>query len=148
MIGRKSNMSEGNYAGDVSPREAFEILAGDEAAVLIDVRTPAEWEWVGLPDLRPVGRSPLLVAWKLWPGGVQNTEFVGQVKEAGVASEAPVLLLCRSGQRSRDAAIALTAAGFQRCYNISDGFEGQKDVDGHRGTNSGWKHEGLPWVQG
>jgi rhodanese-related sulfurtransferase len=76
-----------------------------------------------------------------------NDRFVAEVEALGVERDSPVLLLCRSGQRSRAAAIALTAAGFGPCYNVAEGFEGPHDAARHRGTSAGWKARGLPWAQ-
>jgi len=137
-----------DYAGDLDSRAAYDVLRADQKAVLVDVRTEPEWEYVGRPDLKALGREPVLVPWKRWPEMVVRASFVDEVRAAGISPDQPVLLLCRSGQRSRDAAIALTRAGFKVCFNISDGFEGPKDPDGHRNTVSGWRAAGLPWAQG
>ncbi len=136
------------YAGDVTSQEAWRVLQEDEAAVLVDVRTQPEWTFVGLPDLSNVGRRPLCVEWQAYPEMAVNAGFVAAVEAANVGKNATVLLLCRSGARSRNAAIALTEAGYQRCFNVADGFEGPHDSDGHRGTQVGWKAAGLPWKQG
>lgn len=136
------------YAGDISPGEAWRILNDDPAAVLIDVRTPAEWNYVGVPDLSSVGKQPLFVPWLFFPSMELNRDFVEHLESAGLDREAPLLFVCRSGARSRSAAIAMTARGFNKCYNIASGFEGDADKTRHRGTVSGWKAEGLPWVQG
>jgi len=139
-------MSDESYAGDVMPAEAWKILKETPDAVLVDVRTDAEWRFVGIPDLVPVGKQVHLVQWQLYPDGRPNPDFVGTV--AGLLEmEQPVLFLCRSGARSRAAAMALTAAGYGPCYNVAQGFEGDKDADGHRGRVGGWKHAGLPWRQ-
>lgn len=138
-------MSEG-YAGDIDPKAAWELLCTDASAALIDVRTPAEWAYVGVPNLGELGKRPVLVPWLDFPAMQINQHFVAQVSET-VPADAPVVLLCRSGVRSRAAAIALTAAGFGPCYNIASGFEGDPDAERHRGTVSGWKVEGLPWIQ-
>ena len=138
------------YAGDLNPKEVWEMLARDPAAQLVDVRTEAEWNFVGVPDLGPHGRQPILCEWQRFPPG-SNPRFVEQVDEALKAANykkgTPLFFLCRSGGRSRAAAIAMTAAGFGPCFNISDGFEGGLDSERHRGTAGGWKSEGLPWVQ-
>lgn len=139
-------MSE-RYAGDVSPQTAWEILTDDPSAVLVDVRTDAEWKYVGTPDLSGVGKEPLLVPWKLFPEMEQNETFVEAVEAAGIGRDDTILLICRSGQRSASAAAALTERGFQRCYNVAEGFEGDKDDEGHRGSLGGWKVRGLPWAQ-
>ncbi len=139
-------MSE--YAGDVSPTETWTALKDDPTAVLIDVRTPAEWAYVGLPDVASIGKLVLTVAWQTWPDGQQNPAFIAEAQEQGLKLGQPVYLLCRSGVRSLAAAKALTEAGYGPCYNIAGGFEGPLDPARHRGTLAGWKVEGLPWRQG
>ena len=139
---------DGPYAGDITPTEAWEILKARPEAVLIDVRTPAEWTYVGLPDLGAAGKEPLLVPWVLFPSMTINPDFGAEVESAVADHEAPLLFLCRSGARSRAAAIAMTARGYRSCYNVATGFEGDPDSQRHRGTISGWKVENLPWVQG
>jgi rhodanese-related sulfurtransferase len=135
------------YAGDLGPQEAFELLEKDPDAVLVDVRTDAEWAYVGVPDLSGLGRDVVLVQWESFPDHAPNPDFVGDLRRAGLRPEAPVAFLCRSGVRSKAAAEAATAAGWAAAYNVSGGFEGPPDGDGHRGTRSGWKAAGLPWRQ-
>jgi rhodanese-related sulfurtransferase len=137
-----------SYAGDISPRQAWEMLAAEPAAVLIDVRTPAEWNYVGIPDLAPVGKKPLFVPWMFFPSMEVNPQFAAHLETAHIDPDAPLLFICRSGARSRSAAITMTARGYNRCYNIASGFEGDPDPTRHRGTLNGWKVDGLPWVQG
>lgn len=137
-----------NYAGDVDVSETWRRLSTEADAVLIDVRTMAEWNYVGLPDLSSLQKQVLASEWKIFPSMHLNPNFQRQVEAAGIAKDAAIFLICRSGQRSRDAAIALTAAGYQNCHNVTAGFEGDKDMTGHRGTVSGWKFAGLPWSQG
>ena len=134
------------YAGDLTPDEAFELLRDDPRAVLVDVRTTAEWSYVGVPDLSQLGRDAVLAEWVSFPGGAPNPAFLATVTEAA-AKDAPVVFLCRSGVRSVAAANAATAAGFTAAYNITEGFEGPADEAGHRGTSAGWKVRGLPWRQ-
>jgi rhodanese-related sulfurtransferase len=141
-------MTSDGYAGDVTSVEAMEILKRDETAVLLDVRSDAEWTFVGRPDLSALGREPVMISWQTFPGMAPNGGFVLGVSRSVEDKTVPVLVLCRSGQRSRSAAIALTAAGFSDCRNISDGFEGPKDDNGHRNTVTGWRASGLPWQQG
>ena len=141
-------MTEGPYAGDVDSRQALDILRDNPRAVLVDVRSAPEWEFVGRPDLSGLGREPVLISWQTFPGMARNEAFVDEVGGAGVTPDQVILLLCRSGQRSKHAAIALTEDGYQHCFNISDGFEGPKDEAGHRNTVSGWRASGLPWAQG
>jgi rhodanese-related sulfurtransferase len=116
--------------------------------VLVDVRTDAEWKYVGVPDTTPLGRKTVLIEWVSYPTGTRNDNFVDQLKEAGIAGgeNAPVIFLCRSGQRSIGAAEAATAAGIGPSYNVLDGFEGGLDAEGHRGA-VGWRALGLPWRQ-
>jgi rhodanese-related sulfurtransferase len=131
------------YQGDITAEEAFERLKSDPEAVVLDVQTQPEWVYVGVPAVDRLVR----VSWQLFPSGEINPKFVEMVRDAGVAPDMQVLCLCRSGQRSAEAARVLSAAGFRKCYNIADGFEGRRDEEGHRGTVEGWKFAGLPWVQ-
>lgn len=135
------------YAGDLGPRQAWELLTAERDARLVDVRTAAEWSYVGVPDLGTAGKEPLLVEWQRFPSGEVDPGFVDRIEAAGVPRTAPILLLCRSGVRSLAAARALTERGYTRAYNIAGGFEGPVDPDRHRGTLAGWKFEGLPWKQ-
>lgn len=128
---------------ELSLEQAWERLKADPDAVLIDVRTTAEWNFVGVPDLRSVDRQVRLVEWVGFPDGAPNPEFLNQATE-GLAPEQCVLLLCRSGARSRAAAAALGGAGFGDVHNVTAGFEGDLDADGHR--HGGWKDQ-LPWTQ-
>ncbi|HZB68577.1 MAG TPA: rhodanese-like domain-containing protein [Ornithinibacter sp.] len=136
-----------SYAGDVTPAEAYAAVTTGEDAVLVDVRTRAEWTFVGVPDLSAPGGALVLAEWSRYPDGNVNERFVDEVREAGLVPGRPVYLLCRSGVRSRSAAEALTAAGLGPAYNVAEGFEGPHDGNGHR-TVSGWKNAGLPWRQG
>lgn len=141
--------SSGNYAGDLSPQDAWNLLQSEPRAQLIDVRTGPEWSFVGLPDISSLGRTVHCVEWQNFPSMTQNGGFVSEVEHAiaGAPKDAPLLLLCRSGARSRSAAIALTAAGHTRAYNVATGFEGELDGARHRGIANGWKAAGLPWKQ-
>ena len=141
-------MAGDGYAGDIKPKAAWDILQKDPDACLIDVRTDAEWRYVGLPKLDKLGKATHCVSWQVFPDNRLNGGFVEQIKGAGIRPDQPLLLLCRSGQRSKNAAIALTAAGYRCCYNVAEGFEGDRDGTGHRGTVGGWKVAGLPWEQG
>ncbi len=136
-----------DYAGDITSAEAWQRLRDDPKAVLVDVRTTAEWQFIGLPDLSELGKQAVCVEWQTYPDMAVNGGFAAAMHNAGVDETATVLLLCRSGVRSRKAAIALTAAGFGECINVADGFEGPLDADGHRGSQIGWKASGLPWRQ-
>lgn len=147
IIGNTSMDQELAYAGDLSPWQAWDRLADDPVSRLIDVRTQPEWQFVGRPDLRQHGKEPVLLAWQLYPDMRPNPDFIADLERLGIGRDEPLLLLCRSGQRSRAAAAALTAAGFTAAFNIVDGFEGPRDEANHRGTSVGWKALDLPWVQ-
>jgi rhodanese-related sulfurtransferase len=130
------------YSGAVTPSEAAAMLSALPGATLIDVRTRAEWDFVG--------RVPgsILVEWNTYPDGSRNPAFLEQLRSVAANVEAPVLFLCRSGQRSDHAARAAHAAGYLRAYNVLEGFEGDKDASGQRGHVNGWRKARLPWVQG
>lgn len=128
------------YEGALTPKEAEELLQIHDAARLVDVRTAAELDWVG--------RIPgaIEVEWQRYPGGVPNTAFIADLQR--VAGETrPLLFLCRSGARSGAAAKAATEAGITPSFNILEGFEGDKNAEGHRGRLNGWRFNGLPWIQ-
>src|SRR5690606_29201861 len=123
---------------------------GNDRAVLVDVRTNAEWTYVGVPDLRPLGRRPVFVEWQRFPSREVDGDFVttltARLRAVGATPDDPLLFICRSGQRSLSAAETMARAGYV-AYNVSDGFEGPLDLGGHRGAVGGWKAAGLPWSQ-
>ena len=130
------------YAGAVTPQEAYALLQADIGVKLIDVRTHAERDWVGRPAIEEVQQTS--IEWNTYPGGIPNPDFLTQL--AQVATKDSVLLfLCRSGVRSRHAAKLATEHGYTRCFDILEGFEGDKDAQGHRKTVGGWCKAGLPW---
>lgn len=133
---------------DVDPTAVWEALENDPNAHLVDVRTDAEWNFVGLPDLRSAGKKPLTISWQVFPAMQVNGRFVEQLKATGLTPEHRIFFLCRSGGRSQAAAHAAQQAGFPQAYNIAHGFEGPPGPDGHRGGIAGWKASGLPWRQG
>ena len=135
-----------DYVGDLDPRQAWDLLSSDPAAVLVDVRTSAEWQWVGGADLSGLDKHTLGIEW-MTSAGERNHRFVDQLAEAGVGPDTPVLFLCRSGGRSAAAARAAATAGYTAAYNVAEGFEGDPDDAGHRGSVNGWKVSGLPWRQ-
>ena len=140
-------MTPQGYAGDLTPREAWQLLQAEPDAVLVDCRTRAEWSYVGVPDTGELARPLLAVEWQRFPTGQVNDRFVEELRAAlGDGPGGPLVFLCRSGVRSVAAARAATAAGLGRAYNVLDGFEGGLDADGHRGR-TGWRAEGLPWRQ-
>ena len=136
-----------SYAGDLTPQQAWDLLTSDENALLVDVRTDAEWAYVGIPDVRDrrargarrVGVVPVRAPEPAVPQAARRDR-------PGARRRRPVVFLCRSGVRSVAAANAATAAGFGPAYNVLEGFEGDVGADGHRG-HSGWRAAGLPWRQ-
>ncbi|WP_417069353.1 rhodanese-like domain-containing protein [Niveibacterium terrae] len=128
------------YSGALTPTEAHEVWQLAPGARLVDLRTHAELEWVG--------RVPgaIEIEWNTWPEGVRNPNFLAQLHHQ-VDPEALLLLLCRSGARSHYAALLAQQAGYATCYNILEGFEGDRDAHGQRGHIGGWRFAGLPWTQ-
>jgi rhodanese-related sulfurtransferase len=132
---------------NVPPTKVWEALKSDPKAQLVDVRTEAEWAYVGLPDLAPAGKQAVLIQWQVYPSMQVNGNFTDQLKQSGFTPEQHIYFICRSGQRSLAAAQAAQAAGFPHAYNVAEGFEGPPDGAGHRGTVAGWKARDLPWRQ-
>jgi rhodanese-related sulfurtransferase len=129
-----------SYEGALLPNEAFQVWRGISGAQLVDVRSKAEFDWIG--------RIPgaVEIEFSFYPGNVRNPGFLAQL-EAMVDKNAPVMFLCRSGGRSHNAAMLATQAGYRECYNVLEGFEGDRDTSGHRNTVGGWRAAGLPWQQ-
>jgi len=150
MDARMTSNSPLTYAGNLSPEDTWQRLQDDPTAILIDVRTPEEWAYVGIVDMTQIKRNAVFVPWLFYPRMDINRNFVPQVLEAAKPQneDTPLLLICRSGVRSAYAAHALTQMGYTQCYNVASGFEGDPNDDKHRGTINGWKVAGLPWVQG
>ncbi|MGR3514796.1 MAG: rhodanese-like domain-containing protein [Paracoccaceae bacterium] len=148
-------MGTGNSltVGEVDPVQAWDILKTESDSRLIDVRTRAEWQFVGVPDIGETSREPLFIEWSRFPDMSLNHAFAEEV-EAAIGQEAPgpLLFLCRSGARSLKAAMAVAGhyarkGGTLTCLNVAEGFEGDLDATGHRGDHNGWKARGLAWRQ-
>jgi rhodanese-related sulfurtransferase len=139
------------HIDDVPVEDVWARLEQDAGAVLIDVRTRAEWTFVGLPDLGSIGKRVLTVEWQTYPEGT-DAGFADRMTKAldaaGATKDSELFFICRSGARSRMAAEAIANAGYRRCRNVADGFEGPLDADRHRGRVAGWKAAKLAWVQG
>ncbi|MBI2319056.1 MAG: rhodanese-like domain-containing protein [Betaproteobacteria bacterium] len=129
------------YAGALLPGEAYALARQVPGAQIVDVRTQAEWDFVG--------RIPgaVLLQWNTYPGGAPNSGFVRELEEIIGRTQAPVMFICRSGHRSHHAAAAAAAAGFPQCFNVLEGFEGERNARGQRSSVSGWRFAGLPWEQ-
>jgi rhodanese-related sulfurtransferase len=132
---------------NVAPTVTWEALQADANAQLVDVRTDAEWNFVGVPELGAAGKQAILIPWQVYPTMQRNPGFEDNLQQAGLTAEHRIYFICRSGARSMAAAQAAQAAGFPHVFNVADGFEGPPDVQGHRGGTAGWKAEGLPWRQ-
>ena len=144
--------SEAVHIEDVPVEEAWARLEKDPASVLLEVRTHAEWTFVGLPDLGKIGKRVLTVEWQTSPDSKIDAGFserlTAVLDAAGATKDSELLFICRSGARSRMAAEAMAGAGYRQCRNVADGFEGPLDASRHRGQVAGWKAAGLSWVQG
>jgi len=140
-----------DYGGDLSVGECWELLAADNDTALIDVRTRAEWAFVGMPDLADGMKQLVLQEWQAFPDMAVDGDFPArlqqQLAKIGANENSNLCFLCRSGARSMAAARAMTAIGYAKSYNVSCGFEGDLDDQGHRGRVNGWKADGLPWRQ-
>ena len=131
-----------SYAGALLPKEAYAMLRSVRGSVLVDVRTQAEWYWVG----RVPGAA--MVEWTTYPGGARNPDFLAQLRALVPPTPAPMMFICRSGNRSHHAAALATEAGYPNSFNVLEGFEGDRDTQGHRNSVNGWRVAGLPWEQG
>lgn len=143
VVGRPAQ----GYAGDLTPEEAWRLLGENQDAVLVDVRTAPEWSFVGVPDLAKLDKQAAFVSWQVFPAMNVNPDFAAEIADTVAKKDAPLIFVCRSGGRSKAAAISMTERGYSRCYNLLDGFEGALDAGAHRGTTGGWKVKGLPWKQ-
>lgn len=138
---------------EMTPVQAYEALSNDDKAVLVDVRTKAEWAFIGLPDLSGLGRSVIPVEWTSFPTMTPNDQFADDLLNAvGGTWPDHCLFICRSGARSMSAAqtvarVATAQGRAVQCTNVAEGFEGDLNADGHRGQLNGWKRHGLPWRQ-
>lgn len=137
---RRGEANALTYAGEVTPQEAWTLVESAPGTVIVDVRTHAEWNWVGRVP------NAVEIEWMHWPERDRNVNFLKQL-ETQVDKESMVLFLCRSAARSHHAAELAAANGFNQCYNILEGFEGDKDANQQRGTVGGWRKAGLPWTQ-
>ena len=144
--------NSGTPVDNVDVESAWQALKSRAGSQLIDVRTRAEWAYVGTPDLKPLNKRAVLVEWQTFPDQTVDPRFVerlaGELKALGVKPDDDLFFICRSGGRSLAAAKAMTTLGYRACHNVAGGFEGPLDDESHRGTVGGWKAAGLPWLQG
>ena len=146
-----SSRADDRAVDDVDVETAWKSLTTTPRSQLVDVRTRAEWAYVGIPDLGPIGKRPVLVEWQTFPDQSVDHRFVerlaGELKALGIQLDDELFFICRSGSRSMAAAKAMAEAGYRACHNVAGGFEGPLDGDRHRGAVEGWKAAGLPWQQ-
>ncbi|MAF83966.1 MAG: rhodanese-like domain-containing protein [Gammaproteobacteria bacterium] len=142
-------MPAGDYAGDVTAQNAWDNLATNRNAVLVDVRTKTEWDLIGKPDLASINHEPIYLQWVTLQGVNKNftRELQAILEERGIAKDVPIYIMCQSGGRSKIAAMQCTELGYKAAYNIAEGFEGSLDEQQHRNSINGWKIAGLPWTQ-
>ncbi len=140
-----------NAVDEVDVATAWEGLQANPRAQLVDVRTRAEWTYVGIPDLGPLGKRTVLGEWQAFPDQSVDARFAerlaNELQALGVQVEDDLFFICRSGSRSLAAAKAMASAGYRACHNVTEGFEGPLDDTRHRGTRLGWKVIGLHWQQ-
>jgi rhodanese-related sulfurtransferase len=146
-----SGQDDEKAVDDVDVETTWQGLVSRPKSQLIDVRTRAEWTYVGLPDLGSIGKRPVLVEWQTFPDQAVDPRFIerlaGELQALGVEKDDELFFICRSGGRSLAAAKAMAELGYRACHNVAGGFEGPLDDDRHRGSVSGWKAAGLPWLQ-
>ena len=139
------------YAGDVECSTAWENLADNKNSILVDVRTSAEWNFVGLPDLSALQKDVVLLEWQQYPAMNLNSDFTTElsslIEKIGGDQDTEIYFLCRSGVRSQSAAVAMTSLGYKNSFNVIGGFEGGHNEQKHRGRVNGWKASNLPWHQ-
>jgi rhodanese-related sulfurtransferase len=144
--------SDDNTVDEVDMATTWQGLVSAPRSQLVDVRTRAEWTYVGIPDLGPLGKRTVLVEWQTFPDQSVDPRFAerlaNELKALGVQFDDDLFFICRSGSRSLAAAKAMAAVGYRACHNVSEGFEGPLDDERHRGALKGWKAAGLPWQQG
>lgn len=142
---------QSGHSGDVDPAAAYRELSENASAQLVDVRTRAEWSFVGIPDLSAIGKEPILIEWQVWPQMQVAGDFLDHLRAAlaqrNLPADAPLYFLCRSGVRSAAAAACAVSNNFGTSFNVAGGFEGPPDQNRHRGAIAGWKASGLPWQQ-
>ncbi len=135
--GREMNLP---YGGALLPQEAYELMQKAPGAKLVDVRTHAEWDYVGwIP-------GSVQIEWQTYPASKPNPDFLNEL-QTQADKQALVMFVCRSGVRSHAAAAVAAQAGYSQSYNVLQGFEGDRDTSGHRNSVGGWRAAGLPWVQ-
>ena len=136
-----SNLPFPGFRGEVTTEEAWNLLQKEKGAMLVDVRTEHEWDFIGVPDLAAVDKVVVKLSWRLLPEMELNTEFEKTLMAQIPSRETPIYFMCKGGGRSAEAAAAMTQLGYTQCYNILGGFEGRASAPQHKG----WQQANLPW---
>ena len=136
-----------NIVKNINSLECYDALAKLHNAHLLDVRTKAAWDYIGVPDLSQINKKTICVSWKVYPNMKINERFLDEIHEHNLSYDDHLFLICRSGQRSLHAANFLIQHGFNNCTNVEDGFEGIVNKYNQRSTINGWKFSKLPWHQ-
>jgi len=132
---------------EINSYDCFKILKKNKQSHLVDVRTKEEWEYVGIPDLTSINKKTIFISWHLYPDMRINSDFRADILHSKIKQDDTIFLICRSGQRSLEAAQYLNKLGYKNSYNVFDGFEGNKNLSNHRSKLNGWKYSKLPWKQ-
>jgi len=132
---------------NITSIECFNKLSEISNSYLIDIRTKPEWEFIGVPDLSSLNKKTIFISWRMYPEMKINSLFENQITESNIKKNDNIFLICRSGNRSFNAAEFLTSRGFTNCINVKDGFEGEIGPNHQRSTINGWKYYKLPWKQ-
>ena len=132
---------------NITSVECFNQLSAISSSYLIDVRTKPEWEFIGVPDLTSFNKKTIFISWHVYPEMKINSLFENQLIKLNIKKTDKLFLICRSGGRSFQAAKFLSSFGYHYCFNITDGFEGEKNNLNQRSTINGWKRNNLPWKQ-
>ena len=136
-----------NTINNISSIECFNLLSSQRRTHLVDVRTKPEWNFVGIPDLSSINKKVIFVSWQIYPEMTVNDVFENQILETKINTDDTLFFICRSGQRSYDAAEFLISRGFTYCFNVFDGFEGKLNQHHKRALIDGWQFNNLPWKQ-
>ena len=140
-------LNKKNNIKNISSQECFEKLSIEVNSQLIDVRTKPEWIYVGVPDLSSINKNVILISWQVYPEMETNKFFENQILESNIKKNDNLYFICRSGNRSYNAAEFLTSQGFSHCFNVIDGFEGKLNHKHQRALIDGWQFNNLPWKQ-
>ena len=140
-------LSQKDNIKNISSRECFEKLSIEVNSQLIDVRTKPEWIYVGVPDLSSINKKVIFVSWQVYPEMGTNKFFENQILESNIKKDNNLYFICRSGNRSNNAAEFLASRGFSNCFNVIDGFEGNLNQERQRASIDGWQFNNLPWKQ-